>query len=283
MSAEDWEPVELSVEKILTEAPDPERDRDLLASLAHGDIPAIIFRQAYDSDDCLALIARFIERGLTDDPKDEGSGGKRRRIDIGTSLGNRGNDKDAFFAHAVETRKLFENLFEGYPDPVTRVYDALSGLGVGKPVTTAYEEDGREYGSAIFRIHYEGHRYAPHIDHVTLREKRFNYAVTRFKHQFAGILCMQNTTKTNRATQSILHRCFWSPVVQPHIAADTFDDYAADNNIQKFQADLEPGDLYFFNTGLIHEIPALEGNDPRVVLAVFIGYSEDDPEIFVWA
>ena len=44
-----------------------------------------------------------------------------------------------------------------------------------------------------------------------------------------------------------------------------------------------PGDLYFFNTRLIHEVPALEGADPRVVLAVFVGYSEEDGEIFVWS
>jgi hypothetical protein len=27
----------------------------------------------------------------------------------------------------------------------------------------------------------------------------------------------------------------------------------------------------------------LDGTDPRIVLAVFIGYSPDDDEIFVWA
>ena len=47
--------------------------------------------------------------------------------------------------------------------------------------------------------------------------------------------------------------------------------------------DLQPGDLYFFNTRLVHEVPALEGSSPRVVLAVFIGYSADDPEVFVWS
>ena len=94
---------------------------------------------------------------------------------------------------------------------------------------------------------------------------------------------MQNTATTGQATQAILHRCFWTEEIQPHIANDSFYNYAADNDIPKFQVDLEPGDLYFFNTGLIHEVPALEGDDPRIVLAVFIGYSEDDPEIFVWS
>jgi hypothetical protein len=275
--SENWIPAEPDIAQILN------ADSAPLASLARGDIPAIVLRKAFSPEDCSGLINRFIERGLTDNPKTEGAGGKRLRIDIGTSLGNRGNDQGAFFAHADETRTLFSNLFEGYPDPVKLVYDALSSLGAGKSVRTACEPDGREYGPAIFRIHYEGHRYKPHIDHVTLREKRFDYEVTRFKHQFAGVLCMQNTTRTGRATQSTLHRCFWKPEVEPHIDADTFYDYAAENDIHRFQVDLEPGDLYFFNTGLIHEVPALIGEDPRIVLAVFIGYSEDDPEIFVWA
>ena len=273
-----WNPLQPDLESILRTETDP------LASLARGDTPAIVLRQAYAPSQCSDLITRFIDRDLMDDPdRDDDAGGTRKRIDIGTSLGNRGNDQQGFFAHADETRTLFSSLFEGMPDPVQLVYDSLTTLGVGKRVLTAHEPDGREYGPAIFRVHYEGHRYKPHIDHVTLREKRFDYAVTRFKHQFAGVLCMQNTAPTGKATQSILHRCFWNPEIQPHIENDTFYDYAAENSVHNFQVDLEPGDLYFFNTGLIHEVPALTGTAPRIVLAVFIGYSEDDPEIFVWS
>ena len=29
----------------------------------------------------------------------------------------------------------------------------------------------------------------------------------------------------------------------------------------------------------IHEVPAVEGTDPRIVLAVFIGWSDDDGEV----
>jgi hypothetical protein len=277
MSVENWIPVEPSIEQVLSVDPNP------LASLARGDIPAIILRQAYSPSDCLSLIERFVEQGLIDDPEATGSGGRRRRIDIGSSLAQKGNDQQAFFDHAAETRELFSHLFDGHPDPVRVIYDSLSALGAGKEVATAHETDGRTYGPAIFRIHYMGHRYPPHIDHVTLREKRFDYEVTRFKNQFAGVLVMQNTALKGQVTQSILHRCFWSPEIQPHIKDDTFYGYAAQNDIHNFQVDLEPGDLYFFNTGLIHEVPALEGDDPRVVLAVFIGYSEDDPEIFVWS
>jgi hypothetical protein len=46
---------------------------------------------------------------------------------------------------------------------------------------------------------------------------------------------------------------------------------------------LEPGDLYFFNTQLIHEVPGVPGELPRIVLATFIGYSPDDDEVFVWS
>ncbi|MBS12991.1 MAG: hypothetical protein CME19_15465 [Gemmatimonadetes bacterium] len=272
-----WLPLEPDVDSILASDPTP------LNSLANGDTPAIVLRQAYEPDDGYALIQRFIDRDLMDDPATRDPGGNRKRIDIGTSLGNRGNDKDAFLEHANGTADLFSTLFEGYPDPVSLIYGTLTALGAGKQVCTAREQDGRKYGPAIFRIHYEGHRYRPHIDHVTLREKRFNYEVTRFTHQFAGVLCMQNTAPMGQATQSILHKCFWNEDIQPHIDADTFYDYAEKNGVPNFQVDLEPGDLYFFNTGLIHEVPALEGDDPRVVLAVFIGYSEEEDEIYVWS
>jgi hypothetical protein len=46
---------------------------------------------------------------------------------------------------------------------------------------------------------------------------------------------------------------------------------------------LDPGDLYFFNTGCIHEVPGVAGEDARIVLATFIGYSSDRNEIFVWS
>ena len=46
---------------------------------------------------------------------------------------------------------------------------------------------------------------------------------------------------------------------------------------------LEPGDLYFFNTRCIHEVPGVDGDLARVVLATFIGYSSGRDEIFVWS
>lgn len=93
----------------------------------------------------------------------------------------------------------------------------------------AREPDGRRYGPAIFRIHYGGHAY------------------------------------------------------QPHLAAGTFPRYAAAHNVGRCGVALDPGDLYFFNTRLVHEVPAVEGRDPRVVLAAFIGFTPGDDEIFVWA
>ena len=93
---------------------------------------------------------------------------------------------------------------------------------------------------------------------------------------------MQNDAPQGKVTQSILHNCLWTPEVQPHMQTD-FYAYAERNGIESYEVDLEPGDLYFFNTRMIHEVPALAGNDPRIVLAAFIGYSEDDPEIFVWS
>ena len=272
-----WSPAEPDMDTVLNTYADP------LLALSKAEIPAIVLRQAYDPTHCGQLLQRFTDWGVMRDPANRTSDDKRTRIDIGTSLGNRGHNKEAFLTHAVATHELFRHLFTGINDPVKTLYEALSQLASGKKVKVAQEPDGRQYGPAIFRIHYESHSYKPHIDHVSLREKRLDYAVSRFTHQFAGILCLQNASQQGHSAQTILHQCLWTEEIQPYIAAETFPAYAAANGIGHYSVALSPGDLYFFNTRCIHEIPALEGDDPRAVLAVFIGYSEEDDEIYVWA
>ena len=275
-SATAWTPAMPDVESVLAQYPDP------LRALSEAEIPAILLPRVYPPEQCAGLIGRFIERSLMQDPE-EFRPGDRTRVDIGTSLGNRGNDREGFLASSAATHELFSTLFDGFDNPVHLVYEYLQQLGGDKKVMTAREADGRRYGPAIFRVHYESHSYKPHIDHVTLREKRFDYAVTRFRHQFAGVLCLQNATRNEETTQALLHRCLWSEEVQPHIEQETFREYAAANRFQSYRVGLGQGDLYFFNTRCIHEVPPVVGSDPRVVLAMFIGYSPDDPEIFVWS
>jgi hypothetical protein len=275
---ESWTPAGPDLTNVLAQYPAP------LAALAEARMPAIILRGAYAPEQCAGLIRRFIERRLMPDPEEHRrTADPRTRVDIGSSLNNMGADKEAFLRHAEGTRELYRTLFDGFDDPVKTIYDSLTQLAAGKTVRTAREPDGREYGPAIFRIHFGGHTYKPHIDHVTLREQRFNYAVSRFPHQFAGVLCLQNATHEGRSTQAILHHCLWTPEVQPHIEAGTFPAYAADRRIENYRVELEPGDLYFFNTRCIHEVPAVQGTHPRIVLATFIGYSPDDEEVAVWS
>jgi hypothetical protein len=207
----------------------------------------------------------------------------RRRIDIGTSLGYRGSDPEAFFAHAAQTHALFDRLFAGLPSPVQRIYDCLRDLARGKNVVTAHEPDGRRYGPAIFRAHYGGYTYPPHFDSVRLREKRDGYAVHQFAHQLAGVLVVRNSVRAGRAAECTLHRYLWQPEVQPHLDAGTFPGFAAARGVESVQVQLEPGDLYFFNTRLIHEVPGVDGPEPRIVLATFIGYTPDRDDIFVWS
>jgi hypothetical protein len=272
-----WSPAGPHVASVLAQYPDP------LLALAEGKIPAIVLQQVYDPSQCAGLIRRFQRWGLMRDPIAINVADQRKRIDIGTSLGNRGHDKNDFLDHAEGTHELFPHLFSGFVDPVQTIYDSLSALAGGKRVMAAREPDGRLYGPAIFRIHYESHSYPPHIDSVKLREKRSDYAVYRFAHQFAGILCFQNARHGERSAQTIIHQCLWTPEIQPYLADGVFGEYARTHNLGQFRVELAPGDLYFFNTRCIHEIPPLDGTDPRIVLAVFIGYSPDDSEIFVWA
>ena len=272
-----WLPAEPDLETVCRTYNDP------IHALSQAEMPAIILRNAYSPTQCQGLIERFTNMGLMRDEADINSADKRTRIDIGTSLGNRGSDKEKFLAHAKATEHLFSFLFDEFENPVHLIYESLDALSPGKAVKVARETDGSRYGPAIFRVHYETHSYKPHIDHVKYREQRTDYAVYRFEHQFAGVLCVQNADENGKGTQAILHRCLWSEEIQPHIAEETFDQYAADNGIENYQVDLQQGDLYFFNTRCIHEVPPVQGTRARIVLAVFIGYSPDDDEVFVWS
>jgi hypothetical protein len=299
-----WHPVEVH----WTEAPAPEQPLDALAA---GQVPAIVFRGAYPPEQCRQLYERLIAENLLYDPARsvpekfleasipegyyrEGSRGVerawqdrlasgRRRIDIGTSLGYRGSDPEAFFAHAALTHQLFERLFAGLPSPVRLIYDRLQDLAPGHQVVTAHEPDGRRYGPAIIRAHYGGYTYRPHFDSVRLREKREGLAVHRFEHQFAGVLVLKNSEHDGRTAQYVLHHYLWQPEVQPYLDAGTFPEFARQRGVEQTQVYLEPGDLYFFNTRLIHEVPGVDGVEPRVVVATFIGYSPDLEEILVWS
>ena len=264
-----WTPTEPDFDAAFARTDDP------MLSMCKGEIPAVVLRAAYDPAQCAPLIRRFTDMGLMRDGYglmrgESVSKDARSRIDIGTSLGNRGGDKERFLQHAEATRHLFSFLFEGYDDPVDTIYDALSRLSVGKTVKTAEEADGRQYGPAIFRVHYEGHTYIPHIDHIQLREGRV-------------VLEAQHDALVGTGTESTLHDCLWTPEIQPHIAANTFHGYAAENDIGSCNVALEVGDLYFFNTRLIHEVPAVKAEQARIVLAVFIGYDPDMEEVFVWS
>ncbi len=281
-----------------------------LDDLAAGTIPAIVLRRVISEDDCRALVDHLIAEDLLYDPRQpvpakfldeaipegyyrEGSqpayawkaktATGRTRIDIGSSLGYRGSDKEAFLTHAEETHTLFNRLLAKGHNPVRVLYEKLEKLSIDKRAVTAYEPDGRQYGPAIIRAHYGGYTYQPHFDSVRLREKRADYAVHDFDHQFAGVLVLQNTHLDDQTAQCVLHRCLWQPEVDPYLKGGSFHDYARDHHIENVQVVLQPGDLYFFNTRLIHEVPGVAGELPRIVLATFIGYSKGRNEIFVWS
>jgi hypothetical protein len=284
-----------------------------LEALCRGEIAAIICRQTFTREACDDVVSKLVREGLLFDPAmpvpenlkkeaipenyyyrpgetpenkrdrlaEQPTG--RLRIDVGTSLGTRGSNPDSFFAHASQTEKLFSSLFDWEQSPVKAIYQQLELLAGGKTVMTAREADGRLYGPAIFRAHYGGFTYRPHYDSVRHREKRDGFSVYQFDHQFAGVLVLQNTERDGVTAQSRLHRCFWSPEVDPHLENETFHKFAAARSIPAVDIVLSPGDLYFFNTGCIHEVPGIAGDEARIVLATFIGYSSDREDIYVWS
>ncbi|MBT4610161.1 MAG: hypothetical protein HOC05_08975 [Gemmatimonadetes bacterium] len=269
-----WQPFEAEAETIRRTYDHP------LRALAHGEIPAFVLQGAHPPADCNRLIERFTDNGYFDrdtvGKESQLSGGPY--LDLGTSLGRMGKEPAEFFAHADRTHTLFQRLFEGLADPVQTIYANLANLAGSKQVKTAYEEGGT-YGPAIFRIYHgqEGHR--AHFDSVRRRGKS-SYAVGRFEHQFAGILCVQ---KGAVGGEPILYRAKAEGEVEEVLDAGDFAEYAKKEAIEQVQIELDAGDLYFFHTENVHEVPQVARDHTRVVLAVFIGMSEEDGEIFVWS
>lgn len=286
---------------------------DSLSLLASGDVSAIVLRDVFSQSQCQAVITGLIGEGLLMDPENpdyaafedvaipeghfapQGSDAQQAwseertvesqklRIDIGTSLGYRGNDKESFLEHAKETKILFNSLWGESDNPVTTIYNELQVLAGNKSVRTAVEPDGREYGPAIVRAHYGGYSYKPHFDSVRNREGRTDFSVHRFENQFAGVLLLQNGRSEVEGSHGRIYESFWSPEIQPYLSNSTFPEYAKANGIGSTEIQLNIGDLYFFNTGCIHEVPAVDGETGRIVLATFIGFSDNDNEIFVWS
>ena len=271
-----WTPCEASIPEILEQHPEP------LMALARGEIPALVLRQHYNSAHCNALMQRFYQRGLLYDPHAAGDA-TARRIDIGTSFGAHRADREKFHAHSAATLELFRTLFDGFDDPVRSIYDALSQLAPDKEVKTAREPDGRLYGPAIFRVYHREIGHGPHYDSVAKRTRAFDYQISRFKHQFAGILCFQNSNKEAGTGEPYLYNCPYRPEIQDYLSRDKFPAYVAEHSIERVQVQLEPGDLYFFFTENVHEVPAILGEKPRAVLAIFFAMSPDDDDIYVWA
>ena len=283
-----WQPFTGSCEQILQKYPQP------LQALADRQIPALVLRKAYNPAHCAGLMRRFAERGYfsreTVGVESQLSGGPY--LDLGTSLGRLGSDPEAFFAHAEATHALFAHLFEGFDDPVQTMYAALAQLAPDKQVQTAcqpapagtsnakHEIVGRRFGPAIFRIYHaqEGHR--AHYDSVARRSKQSEYAVAHFEHQFAGVLCLQ---RAEQEGEPFIYDCYADAEVDALVGAGRFDDYVRKQKIARTQVQLEPGDLYFFYTENIHEVPTVTGATPRVVLAFFCAMAEDRDEIFVWS
>ena len=294
-----WQALEPDLETIFLHVKNP------LQALADGDIPGIVLRGAYPVEHCEELICRFLDQNLIWDPENpkagnynevihhRGTGELPLRIDIGSSLANFARhqtpyddderNKEAFLEHAAATWDLFQQLFDGLEDPVECLYNALSALAVGKEVKVAYEPDGRQYGPAIFRIHYAGQEYLPHINHARISDKLFNFQASRFDHNFAGLICMRNPAHKDASPHALIHRCVWTPEIEEHLSHGTYDEYAAQKEIEQFEFNVEPGDFYLFNSGLIHVVKPFESKIARIVLATFIGYSQDDDEIFVWS
>jgi hypothetical protein len=271
MSASSWAPIEGTLEQVLDQEPRPFR------ALAEGTVPAVIQRKAFPEDQCRAILRRLKERGCIQERPGIAYDA------VGTSLVNLGKDPEAFFAEAKKTHALYGHLFEGLIHPVDWVYRTLQALAPDRTVRVAREPDGRLYGPGIFRIYPAGKGHPPHFDSVARRERWSHYAASRFPHQFASVLCLQQSEDGSGTGEALIYRQQWSPGVQEVLQAGTFHAWAEERGIERVSIRLEAGDFYVFNPFHIHEVPYIAGNVPRAVLANFLGYSPEEEVVDVWS
>ena len=218
-----WRPIQL-------DAGDAGSRGDVLGRMCAGEVPAIVLRGALSPAECADVLGRLNRRGcfpptfsrtLTTlpreqrEPADPGAAPHAQRMgsahrdpdairwDIGTSLGNLGDDPDAFFADAVGTHELFAETL-GRPlrdrDPVSVMYRSLSALSGGtKTAMCAEQADGRLFGPAIFRSYRPGGAHSPHFDSVRYRKTEKPSESRRTLHSFdvqlAGVLLLQAPTR----------------------------------------------------------------------------------------
>ena len=266
-----WAPLEGSIEEILAVESRP------FPALAEQRLAAAVVRGGYPVESCRRTVDRLYTEGGIEERPDGAYDA------VGTSLVNRGADPEAFFAHAQETHVLYERLFREIDNPVDYVYRTLQALAPDRQVKVARQADGRLYGPGIFRLYPTGKGHVPHFDSLRLREQWDHYAAARFQHQFAAVLCVQDTASDDPTGEARIYRQFWSPKLQPILDAEQFPAYAEEHHIPHAEVRLRAGDFYVFHPRNIHEVPLIVGRQPRVVFATFLGFSEDDPEVFVWS
>ena len=316
--------------------PEAECARLLQRCYAQGQFPPSFLPFLPCVDSCAATEnSTGVEPLMSTRMKDGGAGGARpghqpesvntraSRTDVGYSLGTGGNDPDTYWDKCVAVHRLYDRLLEGIPaehNALKLMYGGLETLGGGsKRVAVAHEQDGRQYGPAIIRIHKPetgdgvGHTYVPHYDSVRRREQRTGFEVSRFDVQLAGILVLQapdriaiagadtgevyydsilfnfpatelparRLTQSTQLSMDVINN--GGPTSGMDVYPPAFRKFCQENPVAKGTTELNVGDMYFFKTDNVHEAPGFGGKKARAVFCTFIGYSEEDDEIMVWS
>jgi hypothetical protein len=107
------------------------------------------------------------------------------------------------------------------------------------------------------------------------------------------LILLQPPEKDASAVDSIFYRKEWDHETAKKEGRDfgdlsgldpaAFHSYVEENLIDRYEVRLNEGDMYFFKSENVHEVPGFKGNRPRIVMATFFGYSPVEEEIFVWS
>ena len=218
---------------------------------------------------------------------------------------------------AARWSQWFRN--NGFAEPIHALHTALDQLARSSGRTFSIGRDvaktNRSLGAGVFRRNFPGHSFALHFDSIRHSQRFYTerkcdeshlgvpdtrrYAprrfpdLFRFDNQLSALLMLQRSESP--ASDLSLIDAHWGELlhdckigIKPtahnvHIKArgsGTVGDGVL-NRWRTAQVDVQPGDVYLFNSNRLHIVHAATGMKSRVSLGAFLGM--DSSELKLWS
>ena len=291
-----------SVEEIISAHADP------LALLESGAVPALVVRRALAAPALTTVLSR-----LQGQPWQRRTASyKTLGVDLGAYLGRYPHPLDLLRAEVHSTCTKTTDLQRHHANATAAFDLAAKRAGLYAPVealhrtlrallaarSAAAEADFLP-APGVFRMHRPGNRFAPHADTIHAAEwssacggKRPRRGVApnfrplrRLRHQLSALVSLQQPRSGGELRifstnwEALMSTCNQRGVAYDvGIAFPHWPRAAAMLHPREYNLTVTPGDVFIFNSNRVHEVLPVVGQQPRLVLGSFVGYSHSPRE-----